>query len=209
MFTISLDPSQLSIAQRDAVAQFIRSYPTDTAFAAIPVVEEEEETATEQTPESAFASADATPISVDKNGFPWDARIHTSSRATNADGTWRYKRGADKAVIAQVEGELRQLAAIPATPSNVVTLPAPVAVPAPPAPAAVIVPAPPAADPKKAYVDLIEMASKAIGEGKLTTDQLTSAAVAAGLTAITDLAKRLDLVPQVSSTLTMYMAAAS
>lgn len=44
---------------------------------------------------------------LDKNGFPWDARIHASSKNTNQDGTWRYTRGGDPAVRAQVEAELR------------------------------------------------------------------------------------------------------
>lgn len=44
---------------------------------------------------------------LDKNGFPWDARIHSSSKNTNQDGTWRYTRGGDPAVRAQVEAELR------------------------------------------------------------------------------------------------------
>lgn len=44
---------------------------------------------------------------LDKNGFPWDARIHSSSKNKNQDETWRYTRGGDPAVRAQVEAELR------------------------------------------------------------------------------------------------------
>lgn len=43
----------------------------------------------------------------DANGLVWDERIHSGSRALNADGTWRTKRGVDKALVAQVEAELR------------------------------------------------------------------------------------------------------
>lgn len=44
---------------------------------------------------------------LDKNGFPWDERIHSSTKNRNQDGTWRYTRGGDPAVRAQVEAELR------------------------------------------------------------------------------------------------------
>jgi hypothetical protein len=52
-------------------------------------------------------------VEVDRDGLPWDVRIHASSKAKNADGRWRGKRGIDDAVIAQVTAELRQVAAIP------------------------------------------------------------------------------------------------
>lgn len=51
---------------------------------------------------------------LDKNGLPWDERIHSSSKNTNADGTWRYLRvsnAADKPAFEElkqaVEAELR------------------------------------------------------------------------------------------------------
>lgn len=43
----------------------------------------------------------------DVNGLPWDARIHSSSKNKNQDGTWRYTRGGDPEVRARVEAELR------------------------------------------------------------------------------------------------------
>lgn len=47
------------------------------------------------------------PPEVDSNGLPWDERIHSSSKAVNADGTWRYKRGGDLEERKAVEEELR------------------------------------------------------------------------------------------------------
>lgn len=44
---------------------------------------------------------------LDVNGLPWDARIHSSSKNKNQDGTWRYTRGGDPEVRSQVEAELR------------------------------------------------------------------------------------------------------
>ena len=60
---------------------------------------------------------------VDSNGLPWDERIHAKTKATNADGSWRYRRGVDDATKTAVEAELRARSAPP--------MPAPVAQPAP------------------------------------------------------------------------------
>lgn len=80
---------------------------------------------------------------VDSAGLPWDERIHSSSRNTVADGTWRRKRGVDEALVQQVEAELRGApklhvgAGIPTAPSAP-TAPAPA--PVPPVAAAVAAP---------------------------------------------------------------------
>lgn len=70
-------------------------------------------------------------VTLDKNGLPWDARIHAESKAIIADGTWRKKRGVDAALVTQVEAELRTLMAVP-SPNVAVS-------PVAPAPAAPIV----------------------------------------------------------------------
>lgn len=46
----------------------------------------------------------------DGRGFPWDARIHSSSKALLAKPPhgWKPLRGVDKALVAQVEAELTQ-----------------------------------------------------------------------------------------------------
>ena len=78
-------------------------------------------------PPSANAQgASDTSLVLDKNGLPWDGRIHSSSKNMNADGTWRYLRGGDVDLRATVEGELRAKLA------NTETPPAPPAPPAPP-----------------------------------------------------------------------------
>lgn len=60
---------------------------------------------------------------VDSKGMPWDKRIHASSKATVADGTWRMRRGVDKAIIDVVEAELKGVAApvMPQMPAEYVT----------------------------------------------------------------------------------------
>ena len=46
-------------------------------------------------------------IERDRRGYPWDGRIHASSRAKIADGSWRMRRGVPDDIIMKVEGELR------------------------------------------------------------------------------------------------------
>lgn len=58
--------------------------------------------------------APANPANVDKNGLPWDARIHSNPATLTSKGVWRAKRGADDATVAKVEAELRSIMAIPA-----------------------------------------------------------------------------------------------
>jgi hypothetical protein len=87
----------------------------------------------------------------DKNGLPWDERIHASTKALNKDGTWRYRKGIDEGTKTKVEADLRKLAAANAA--------APAATPAaPPAPnAAPAAPsAPPAPAGKSAYEEFVD-----------------------------------------------------
>ncbi len=68
-------------------------------------------------PAAIAAPPTASPVGVveyDSKGMPWDGRIHASSKNKVADGTWRYKRGCDEAVIAQIEAELRATMGAPA-----------------------------------------------------------------------------------------------
>jgi hypothetical protein len=104
------------------------------------------------TSSTAHAPVNGTPTPVaatpdkDAAGLPWDARIHSSSKALNADGTWRVRRGLNPVIKNQVEAELRA-PKVPAMPGNVP--------PAPPAPVAagsdtavaVVPPAPPVTAP--------------------------------------------------------------
>lgn len=108
-------------------------------------------------------------VDLDKNGLPWDERIHAGTKAKNADGSWRQRRGLnDEALVKRVEAELRQLvannatsaaplstgatsAAAPALPSsttadapaNASPVTVPVAPPVPPVPAVATASVPP------------------------------------------------------------------
>lgn len=58
-------------------------------------------------PNVGAAAGSNTSLVLDKNGLPWNERIHSSSKNLNADGTWRYLRGGDVDLRAAVEAELR------------------------------------------------------------------------------------------------------
>ena len=131
--------------------------------------------ATEAVPSPPFVLPEppAAPPSVDASGLPWDARIHSESKATVSDGTWRKRRGVDPELVKQVEAELRgEVPAAAATPE--VTEPSAAAVsasiPVPPAPA--VIPPPPAPTPEAAPARSLTDLSAAVAQGKLKMTDL-------------------------------------
>lgn len=141
--------------------------------------------------------ADAAPTgpapSVDKHGLPWDARIHASSKALNADGSWRAKRGLnDDAIVRAVESELRALMAIPAPAA---------AIPLPAAPVAIAQPAINTVAPTTLF-EFMPLVSAAMMAGKMTVDQVNAELVALGVASgVTALISRPDLIPSLWATL--------
>lgn len=69
---------------------------------------------------SSVETVSSSASAVDSAGYPWDERIHSSSRATNQDGTWRYRKGIGNDVKAAVEAELRGQPASPPAPAPAV-----------------------------------------------------------------------------------------
>lgn len=125
---------------------------------------------------------------VDKNGLPWDERIHASSRAKIADGTWRMKRGVQQHVVDTVEAELRGQSFQPGTIADPAAYEAakaartireiqPDAPPAPPGP-----PAPPAAPVAGAGLTFGQLA-KRVG-AKITLGELTAQDLSAKMAAL-------------------------
>jgi hypothetical protein len=242
MLRIIANPATLTTLQRKAIADFIVNFPAVEADGEvedeptiIPTFAVYEET--DESPEVIFSPATnlvtlpAPPahfhptvpgIALDSKGLPWDVRIHTSSHATNADGSWRRKRGVDEATIAQVEGELQALMSIPFTPSAVlpfVAIPevaqASAVPPPPPPPAAVVVapappapPAPPAAPEADPYIGLITRVSDLIVAKAISMDQVNAAVTAVGCASLGLLMSRPDLVPQVRAAIEGWVAAA-
>ena len=59
-------------------------------------------------PSAAEPAASAPTVSgeLDSAGLPWDERIHAGTKTQNKDGTWKIRRGVDKALVEQVKAEL-------------------------------------------------------------------------------------------------------
>jgi hypothetical protein len=62
-----------------------------------------DETETEDTETDTTAEAGQ----LDKDGLPWDERIHSSNQKLTSAGTWWAKKGVDAAVKAKIEAELK------------------------------------------------------------------------------------------------------
>ena len=166
----------------------------------------------------------------DAKGMPWDGRIHASSKAKVADGSWRYKRGVDDTTIAPIEAEIRAALAAPVggspafaphpfydqQPAPVVAPPPPAAVvaavpaaPIPAAPAPVVAPPPaaPVAVPVPpvtaitTYDTLMAALPPKIVSGELTAAQMQEACEQYGVPSIAALAQRPDLVPFIAAML--------
>lgn len=59
------------------------------------------------------APANANAPAADSAGIPWDERIHSKTKAVNADGKWRGRRGVTAELVTQVESELKARGAAP------------------------------------------------------------------------------------------------
>lgn len=165
---------------------------------------------------------------LDKNNLPWDARIHAASKAVNADGTWRQRRGVDRELVATVEAELRQvmglklpddthgspeldadaakLAAMGADPGPTVGQVAGII---PPPPPVATPPAPPvtAAEPTT-FPELVAFISAQKVAGKLTQDQVTAALKEISIEGpLPVINARLDLIPVLVARLRAVMGA--
>lgn len=89
----------------------------------------ENNTGTTLTTEQTESGVTVTTVELDKNGIPWDERIHAGTKRKNADGTWSLKKGVDKELATQIIAEYQSAA--PSAPA------------APTAPSAPVPPAPP------------------------------------------------------------------
>jgi len=82
------------------------------------------------------APAPAPEVEVDRDGTPWDARIHSSGKSLMKNGLWTKKRGVSKEtydqVIAEITGaESKDVVPSPPPPADVAPPPADVAPPPP------------------------------------------------------------------------------
>lgn len=145
---------------------------------------------------------------VDKNGLPWDGRIHSETKSLNKGGTWRNKRGVEAAFMQQVEAELRhvQNLPIPASPMEAFGIPN-VAI------GAVITPTlariAPVEAPVASYLSLVQKVTAARTAGKLTDEEVKAACLAVGIPngAFPLLVTKPELVPSVDAQINAFIVA--
>ena len=70
-------------------------------------------------------------VELDKNGIPWDARIHTSTKKKTTKGLWKRKPGVDPKLVEEVLNTYKSLAETPTDTGAATPQPAPAPAPAP------------------------------------------------------------------------------
>ena len=157
--------TEVTITQQGAVLTDVTE-EEDEAFAAIPAVTVPPPPAAVAPPPPPAPIGAFNQVTRDAKNLPWDARIHASSKAKVADGTWRYKRGVTEEEIARVEAELRGIVGTTIAP------PAGLAPPPPP-------PAAPAAN--GGFKEFMEWALPLVTTKILTVEQILGAAKEVGV----------------------------
>lgn len=231
MLKIEFDPSTLSKAQREDLASFILGWevPNDAPLSAdavqsrIAPVDTTVNTSAGNVPlppvpQPGLPVGTAAPqspnlVGVDSKGMPWDDRIHSSSRAKVAGGTWKYKRGVTDDEIKRVEIELVAMREGPSDntdcePETLFTAPL-VPTSGSPGVAAITAPPPPATaepDLRKEFAQLMIRVANAKGSGKITTEEVTAALAEHNVQSLPMLSTKLDRVPPVAAAIDALIA---
>ena len=141
--------------------------------------------------------------SLDKFGFPWDARIHASTKNINKDGSWRKQKGPDPSLLAGVEAELRAkgYGVVPQAAPAAAAAPVPTPTPAPtptPTPVPTPEPTPAAAAPAgPTLLTVMQAITTGMGSGKISAEYLALVCQRYGIAGVQDLATRPELVPTI------------
>jgi len=93
------DPS-INLTGDTAPSVSVASTPTSSGVAALPTV----------------VTSPATPTSgveLDTEGHPYDVRIHSAGKSKIANGTWKLKKGVDKALVEQINAQNKTLVGSP------------------------------------------------------------------------------------------------
>lgn len=140
-------------------------------------------------------------VAVDKDGLPWDSRIHSDAAEKLAKtGYWKTKKNLPDGYKLQIEAELKAVMAAGNAPVTTTT----VAAVAPPAPSAPAAPAPalaPGVAPAAPATNPFATFTRWILDHKLSATDVVLEVQKLGLTQISDLSKRHDLIPQVVAAL--------
>jgi hypothetical protein len=160
-------------------------------------------------PAAPMPAAPAAAAEVDAKGWPWDARIHASTKTRNADGTWRGKRSLDASIVTKVQDEWRALgfgqpvqqtseapAAMPLPPligaAAAAAGPAP-SMPLPPAPGAIATSAYPSNP--QTFGELMQAVTYFAARQLIDNPRVDAAIAPLGIAQLPMLAMRKDLIP--------------
>lgn len=138
------------------------------------------------------STVNANAPALDANNVPWIAEVHSANKGLNQDGSWRRRRGVDKAHAEMVENAARHnpsaapvyTAPIPTTvtPTAARVVPLPVAAPVGlPGMPALVNPVPAVVVPPVSYDELIAKVTDLSSRG-VTGEQFQAAYAAAGVT---------------------------
>lgn len=155
----------------------------DSGVTQTPVVTPAQEPAVTPT---AIAAAE-----LDKEGMPWDERIHAGTKTKTAAGIWTKRKGVDDAVREAVTAELRAMYPAPAAAAPQAPQ-APQAPVVPQAPVAPVVPQAPIAG----YAKLVDWLAKNSGSDKYLTPEYVTSVFSHNNTSIAALAGQDDTAEQ-------------
>ena len=130
---------------------------------------------------------------LDSRGLPWDARIHSSSKNRNADGSWRKLRGVHEGFVNDVENELSMTMNAPAVPV------APIEEPVTQTPSETVIPDVPVVpvDEPVSFNDFMQYLTPKLAAGEINPAQVAGVIASVELPHIGALFNRPDLIPAV------------
>jgi hypothetical protein len=144
-------------------------------------------------------------VELDSDGYPWDHRIHSSTKSKISNGTWKTKRGVETTTIDAVRAEFDRAASIPAGVSAPLP-PAAAAEPVPsqpaptPTPPTVIAPVPAGAEkptnPALLFTTTLQLYAAAVNGGKIAAGSGETWAKQVGLPSMASMVARPDLCGQ-------------
>ncbi len=154
----------------------------------------------------------ASGVEVDKDGYPWDERIHSGTKSKKADGTWTVKRGTQETYLNQVRAELThrmtQGGVTAATPlPGVAPTVAPLAQSSPALTPLPLGPTASPSEPPATFEALMMRTSPAVVAGTLPADALQRVCAALGLPNIVALQTNPQFVPQAWATIKQHWPA--
>jgi len=198
---IIIDPNDLNEAQIKWLSTFPKSAQSSAGASQSTIAHVVTQAATledsELLPGAAFSENEAataaqsteSPAGLDSNGLPWDARIHSSSKERNKDGSWRIRRNISPELVETVTDQLRGIHKTP-VPAKV---------------AEMLAPLPPVAA-QLSFPMVVKTINEAKVAGKLTEAQVTEILQALGVNTLPILALRPELFQQAIDMIGAYTA---